>query len=387
MTPAGLGSGREFSWTPRRSRWLLVAVHIPFLLTSPIYTIVGLEGRPRGGAWMVLPMAAAIGGLQLWHSFAAARDVRPSGWPWTFVALLAVVYLPMPLFTWNWAAMQSAVIASAAMHLRGRAAAVGVAGPVLGTAAVCLHWAETDGGDLTWTAAAYSFYWLVALALMPALLYGTARLVRALDDLYDARAELARVAVGGERSRLARDLHDLVGQSLTAVSLKGDLALALLTTDPTAAEAEIRGLTEIARDALHDTLTVTHGEHTVSLSAEAERAARLLEAAGIDTHVDVAVRGLPAAVDEALAWATREGVTNLLKHSQARHCWITAARHDGLTRLEVVNDGSRGTDGDSSGRGLVGVTERVQALRGSASAAPGDGDRFVLRVEVPEVAR
>ena len=228
------------------------------------------------------------------------------------------------------------------MHLRGRAAAVGVAGPVLGTAVVAFHWSEVGHGDVTWLATSFFVYWFAAMAILPAILYGAARLVRALDELYEARAELASVAMGGERSRLARDLHDLVGQSLPAVSLKGDLALALLPTDPTAAVAEIRGLTAITSDALHDTLTVTHGRHTVSLCGEAERAAHLLEAAGIDTHIDVSVRGLPACVDEALAWATREGVTNLLRHSEARHCWITAARHQGSVCLEIVNDGSRG---------------------------------------------
>ena len=212
------------------------SVHVPLIVASPIYTIVGLEGRPRGEAWLVLSLAAAIGALQLWHSFAAARAERPSGWPWTFLALVALVYIPMPWFTWNWAAMQYFVVASAAMHLRGRAAAVGVAGPVLGTAVAAFHWSEVGHGDVTWLATSFFFYWLAAMAILPAILYGAARLVRALDELYEARAELAHVAVGGERSRLARDLHDLVGQSLTVVSLKGDLALALLPTDPTAAE-------------------------------------------------------------------------------------------------------------------------------------------------------
>lgn len=382
MTATGCGPLHHVSWTPRRSRALLVVVHIPMILAAPIYTIAGLEGRPRGDAWLVVPIAAAIGALQLWHSFAAARAERPAGWPWTLVTLAALVYVPMWWFTWNWASTQSFVIASSAMHCRGRAAVVGVAGPTLGTAMLAFHWAEAGHGDLTWLATSIFFYWLVALTLLPALLVGATRLVRVLDELYAARVELAQVAVYGERSRLSRDLHDLVGQSLTAVSLKGDLALALLPTDPSGAEAEIRGLTAIARDALRDTLTVTRGGHTVSLDAEVDRAAHLLEAAGIDAHIDVSVRDVPAPVDEALAWAAREGVTNLLRHSRARRCWITATRHDDVVRLEIVNDGSLGND-DRPGRGLIGVTERARALRGSASAELLDGGRFVLRVEVP----
>jgi two-component system, NarL family, sensor histidine kinase DesK len=100
-----------------------------------------------------------------------------------------------------------------------------------------------------------------------------ARLVRAFEELHATRIELAQSAVGNEQLRLSRDLHDLLGQSLTAVSLKGDLALALLPTDRRAAEAEIRELTAIARDALRGSRTVTRGERTVSLRAEVDRAA------------------------------------------------------------------------------------------------------------------
>jgi two-component system, NarL family, sensor histidine kinase DesK len=384
VTTARFGMVRPLWWTPRRSRWLLVAVHVPLVVASPIHTILGLEGRPRGEPWLIVLLAAAIGGLQLWHSFAAARDERPEGWPWTLLALAVLVYAPLLLFTWNWAAMQWFVVASAGMHLRGRARAIAVAAPILGTAVAAFHWSQPTGSDLTWVGATFFFYWLVPMAALPAILVGATRLVRALDELYATRVELAQSAVGTERSRLARDLHDLLGQSLTAVSLKGDLALALLPTDRHAAEEEIRGLTAIARDALRGMMNVTSGEHIVSLREEANRAARLLEAAGIDAHVDVTSSALSVPVDEALAWATREGITNLLRHSRARHCSITAARHDGVVRLEIVNDGASDSAGSSEGRGLVGVTERARELLGSTSAGLcGDG-RFMLRVEVPE---
>ena len=128
---------------------------------------------------------------------------------------------------------------------------------------------------------------LVGLAIPTAVLYGVARLVRAFDELHATRIELAQSAVGNEQLRLSRDLHDPLGPSLTAVSLKGDLAPALLPTDRRAAEAEIRELTAIARDALRGSRTVTRGERTVSLRAEVDRAARLLDAADIDTDLSV----------------------------------------------------------------------------------------------------
>src|SRR6266542_3787023 len=164
------------------------------------------DHRPCGAPAVPALAALAIGGLQLRHTLAAARGERPRGWQWTGLALLVLVYLPMVWFTWDWAAMQWFVVASALMLLRGWPAAIVAAAPVVATSV-------------------------------------TAGVVVALVD----RASAAAVAVGRERLRVSRDLHDLLGQSLSAVSLKGDLALRLLPGDPSAARAEIQGLTGVAR--------------------------------------------------------------------------------------------------------------------------------------------
>jgi two-component system sensor histidine kinase DesK len=129
---------------------------------------------------------------------------------------------------------------------------------------------------------------------------------------------------------------------------------------------------------------VTRDEHLVSLRTETQGAAALLSAAGIDARIDLDLPDLPPAVDQVLAWAVREGVTNVLRHSQANTCSITAGRRDGQARLEIVNDGVRAPAGEGSG--LAGLTERATALSGSVSAGPlGDG-RFRLLLEVPEEA-
>jgi len=215
-------------------------------------------------------------------------------------------------------------------------------------------------------------------------LYGAARLVRAIDDLRDARAELADLAVSRERLRISRDLHDLLGHTLSAVSLKGDLALRLLARDEGArAAAEIESLTAVARAALRDVQDVANKERHVSLAGEAEGAAGLLAAAGIDARIDVAVADAAPPVDELLGWTLREGVTNVLRHSAATTCSISVRRAGSRVRMEIENDGAATTSTD--GHGLAGLAVRASALSGTAIGQPTGDGRFRLLVDVPEV--
>jgi two-component system, NarL family, sensor histidine kinase DesK len=347
---------------------------------APVFAITGFEGDPGNPVIAVLA-ALGIGALQLRHSFAATRGARPRGWPATLLALTVLVYLPMVWLGMDWAPMQFFVVASAAMLLRGWPAGVAVAAPLLATAAGVVGEAPVNGESMAQEALAV-VYWVVGLVTGAVALYGSARLVRVLDELEATRTELAELAVGRERLRVSRDLHDLLGRSLSAVSLKGDLAIRLLRSDPPAARAEIVSLTEVARDTLRGVRAVTSAEHAVSLRAEIEGAAALLLAAGIDARIDLDLPDPPPPVENVLAWAVREGVTNVLLHSQASTCSITVSRWDGQARLEIVNDGVRAPAGEGSG--LAGLTERAGALSGSVSAGPfGDG-RFRLLVQVPE---
>jgi two-component system sensor histidine kinase DesK len=132
---------------------------------------------------------------------------------------------------------------------------------------------------------------------------------------------------------------------------------------------------------LRDIRHVTHGEHAVSLATEAQGAAVLLQAASIDARIDADVPGLPRPADEALAWATREAVTNVLRHSQARWCSITATHHHARVRLEIANDGAGPQR--PLGNGLTGLAERAASLAGSLSAGPSRDGQFLLVVELP----
>ncbi|MBE3013985.1 hypothetical protein IL992_33110 [Microbispora sp. NEAU-D428] len=368
------------AWVLRRPRWPLVALHVPLTVQAPVYSIIGMEGRPSAPLIMI-PAAAMLGALQLRHSLAAARGERPAGWRWSYAALLLLAYVPVIWIGASWGAMGILALASTVMLLRPRTALPVCAAQVL--VPVTLELKSVMGSSLL-EIVTMMVYAVVVPPLFAAALVGGARLVRLVNELYATRTELAATAVVEERVRVSRDLHDLLGQSLSAISLKGDLALRLLAKDAAAARGEVESLTGVAREALQGVRAIARDEHAVSLRTEIEGAAALLGAAGVNTEFDVAdLPPLPGPAQNALAWAIREGTTNLLRHSEAQTCSITLSRHNGTVRLEIVNDGVRGVA--PPGSGLAGVGERARAVSGTSATAVRNG-RFQLSVEVPEEA-
>jgi two-component system sensor histidine kinase DesK len=195
-----------------------------------------------------------------------------------------------------------------------------------------------------------------------------------LDRSRDVRASLA---VAEERLRFARDLHDVVGRNLSVVALKAELAAQLARRGRPTAIDEMLEVRRIAHESLDELRAVVSGYRTADLSVELAGARSLLASAGIDCRVigEAAVGGEPAG---ALGWAVREGVTNVLRHSEANTCTITL-RGKVLT---MSNDGVE-VDGFRFGSGLTGLRERVSALGGSVTASPEPPNRFVLTVELP----
>jgi len=382
-TTATLQSGT--AWGARRASWLIVAVSVVTIAvgSAPILTVFGSPNSPAfGHAAIVFPLALGVLALQLRHSFAIARGQRPRGVLWTLLAQAVLVYVPMHWFGWTWVALQASLMASAPVVLRGWRAAAAAAAPLVATNVVAV--AGFDRALYPVPALFLVSYWTIILGCLAAALYGSARLVRLLGELRDTRAELAVMAVERERLRVSRDLHDLLGQSLSAISLKGDLASRLLLKDPSGARAEIESLTGLARDAIHGIQAVSRQEHSVSLRTETEGAAALLSAAGVRSRIDVDLPDLAPPQERVLAWAVREGVTNALRHSAAHTCSITGGRRDGSVLLEIVNDGAPALAGEGSG--LSGLTERARALYGSVAARRTADGEFRLLVEVPEEA-
>lgn len=206
-------------------------------------------------------------------------------------------------------------------------------------------------------------------------------LIQANQQLSLAREQIARLAVGEERLRFARDLHDLIGHSLSVIALKSELAGRLIKTTPGLAAHEVEDIENVARDALREVREAVAGYRQPTLAAELAGAHEALTAAGIEYHVDQDHAPLPPAVEAVLAWTVREGVTNVMRHSQAKRCAIRIAARDGRATVEVVDDGRGGTL--QPGSGLRGLRERVLERGGTLTAEPLPHEGFRLRVTLP----
>ena len=206
-------------------------------------------------------------------------------------------------------------------------------------------------------------------------------LVAANQQLSQAREQIARLAVGEERLRFARDLHDLIGHSLSVIALKSELAGRLITRSPGLAAHEVEDIEKVARDALREVREAVAGYRQPTLAAELAGAREALMAAGVEFHVDQENAPLTPAVEAVLAWTVREGVTNVVRHSEAKRCAIRISNRDGGVTVEVVDNGRGGTS--EAGNGLDGLRERVLERGGTLTAEPLPHEGFRLRVTLP----
>jgi two-component system, NarL family, sensor histidine kinase DesK len=206
-------------------------------------------------------------------------------------------------------------------------------------------------------------------------------LVEANQQLSQAREQIARLAVGEERLRFARDLHDLLGHSLSVIALKSELAGRLIKNTPGLAAHEIEDIEKVARDALREVREAVTGYRQPTLAAELAGAHEALRAAGIDYRVDQDHVPLPPAVEAVMAWTVREGVTNVMRHSQAKRCSVRIINKDGRATVEVIDDGRGGMP--QPGSGLRGLEERVRERGGTLMAEPLPHEGFRLRVTLP----
>lgn len=251
------------------------------------------------------------------------------------------------------------------------------------------------GGMLALDAAAgAALQWELAVTLVAVTLWmiGFASNIRLNIELRRTREELAATAVAVERERIGRDLHDILGHSLTAIAVKAGLARRLIDRDPAAAAAEITDVERLSREALADVRATAAGFRDVSLAGELAVARSVLQAAGIRAVLPTAVDDVSPAGRDLFGYVVREAVTNVIRHSGASRCEILLAPD----RIEVRDDGHGPATGrpraGSPASGLDGLAQRLAAVDGVLEAGParGGGFRVVATVgrgamEIPPV--
>ncbi|HLU76081.1 MAG TPA: histidine kinase [Nonomuraea sp.] len=198
---------------------------------------------------------------------------------------------------------------------------------------------------------------------------------------HEGKEAHTRLALAEERLRFSRDLHDLVGHRLSAIAVKTGLAVRLAEKDAAAAKAQMTEVNELTRKALRELRQAVRGYRELDLTAELNSVKEVLEAAGIECRFHLPYRDLPHGVAPVFAYAVREAVTNVLKHSTATYCDILVRFTDGEAELRVRNDGAGPETGQDRGSGLLGLRERVAALGGEFTAGPdGDGEFLLTAV-------
>lgn len=216
------------------------------------------------------------------------------------------------------------------------------------------------------------------LAVIGVAMFAVRQIISRNRALALAHQEIARLATKEERNRLARDLHDILGHSLTVVAVKAELAGRLVRLDPDRAEAEIRDVERLARDALAEVRAAVSGNREVTLAAEIANARTALAAAGIDAELPAAIDDVPAERRELFGWVVREGITNVVRHSGASHCEVRVTP----STVSISDDGRPSTTDGSVGHGLAGLRERATAAGGSLRVGRSAEGGFALTVTI-----
>ncbi len=214
------------------------------------------------------------------------------------------------------------------------------------------------------------------LLISAAAAWGITQVFQRNHELAVARQQLADLAIVAERERMSRDVHDILGHSLTVITVKSELAGRLIEIDPARAAVEIAELETLARQALADVRSTVGGMRQVDIGSELTSARTALTAAGIDADLPGDADVVPLRYRELFGWVIREAVTNVVRHSSARQCRVTLT----ASSISIVDDGVGPATEQSGGNGLRGLSERVAAAGGALTIARVPTGGF--RVEV-----
>ncbi|MEU6413790.1 histidine kinase [Microbispora sp. NPDC046933] len=315
---------------------------------------------------------------------AAKRDVVASGALALVLIAFEGIYLreltgdALGALAFGWGMLAVTWAAAAVLGLSARAAVALTAGDAAVYVALVFLMVPDFGAQRGQIAS-----YLLMLALLPYSNRVWLWVYRLIVQVHEGRQAQAQLAVTEERLRFARDLHDLVGHSLSAIAVKSELAVKLVRAAPEQASEEMTAVRGLAKDALREIREAVRGYRAIDLSAELDSVRAVLEAAGIRCALETPGRlpsGEPATL---LAWVVREGATNTLRHSAATRTRITLRTTGTTAVLEMVNDGVGGQSAGDGGTGLIGLSERLAAAGGSLTAQPTGSGEFVLRAVVP----
>jgi two-component system sensor histidine kinase DesK len=376
---------------PRLAQAVLVVLLCGLALLYLLFVADNVHGVPGGFSIPVVALTSAVAValiiLQLRHSWPSRGIARPRGWPATLFLQAVLTYALVPLTGWHPLIMLGFLAGSALLLVPGAPGWVAFAAVI---ASLPVLWAVNPIAGLS------TVEWLGAMvfltldsAALGLLVYGLTRLAQLAVQLENLRGELARKAVAGERLRVARDTHDLLGLGLSAIAIKADLIGKLLGRDGARAGEEIAELARICATARADVRLVAGEARDLPIDAELAAARDVLTSAGIDVRMCVRADPSPEAA-AVLVPVVREAVTNILKHSSASYCVLEMTADVRLLRLSVSNDGSGdtgsgplATDG-RTGNGLRNLAARLEAAGGHQTATREDGT-FSLAVELPLV--
>jgi two-component system sensor histidine kinase DesK len=398
LVTSGLGLRAPGTGSPWR--WLFSAVWLVYLIAP----VSALFGHHHGVAWIA-------GGLALTVAFCAVYvptlvnshghlHLARAG----LAALAALAAVACLVYGKDWTTLWIYVSAGAGMILTAgpggrRQAVLGVL--AVGACYLLFSWnAHDDAAN----------FWIV---LLPVVFVGLAMIgfrmqIELVHELAQARGTVAKLAANEERLRLARDMHDLTGQSLSMITLKSELAAKRLSLLPVSAErdtvlGDLADIGRVSRQTLHDIREAVSGYRRPTLAIEAITARNALDAAGIrfDDDPGLTLRSgtFDADAEAALAWCLREAVTNVIRHSGARTCRVRLTERPGELALEISDDGHGPSPSPSpslqpphptapKGTGLRGMSERLSAVGGRLAFSPADPDRahghgFKLTATVP----
>jgi two-component system sensor histidine kinase DesK len=351
---------RDHGWGP-----LLWVLYLGFFFVQPVVEHVSRK------LWAFDALGAAIFLVLYWGIFLLERPrplVHVGG-----MVLLGVLYLP-----YNAGGCTFFIFAAAMVPflVDTQARAIAGLGAIAAVAAIEGFFLPMSNWERFWAAV-----FPVFIGAGNVFFAERNRMNRKLRKANEEIENLAKVA---ERERIARDLHDVLGHTLSVITLKSELAGKLIERDPQRAGKEIREVEQISRQALSDVRDAIRGYRSQGLVAELAQAKTTLETAGLTVQCDAATTmKLPAVQESVLSLAVREAVTNVVRHAQARTCRMRLEQQNGSCRLEIHDDGCGSSNGE--GNGLRGMRERVEMLGGTLNRNTEAGTRIIITLPLKEV--